>query len=405
MSRILIMSSGSPCRNPRPLKEAETLGRAGHEVTLLTVSESPELDAMEQTLTAGAPFHHESVGRNSGGISKFFRRVRVRLAMQATAAGFPSLHALGQVGPLRHRALALPADLTIVHNEIPFWIGCDLLRLGRRVAADFEDWHSEDLLPDARRSRPLKPLRQLERHLLLNAAYTTTTSTALSAALAARHNAPPPQVLTNSFPLQPAPRSVPPGTPPTFFWFSQTLGPGRGLEHFLAAWSLTHEPSRLVLLGEPCDGYKAQLLNCVSQNFRSRIDFQPLVSPAALPALIAKHDIGLALEQPFIRNRDLTITNKILQYLNAGLAVVASNTAGQREVLANEPSAGIIVETHETTAFAQALDLLLADHTSLSARQTAARRLAAQKYCWEREAPLLNELITTALAKPSSPKT
>ena len=67
MSRILIISSGSPCRNPRPLKEAETLGRAGHDVTLLTVSESPALDAMEDALTAGASFRHESVDRNSAG--------------------------------------------------------------------------------------------------------------------------------------------------------------------------------------------------------------------------------------------------------------------------------------------------------------------------------------------------
>jgi hypothetical protein len=55
MSRILIISSGSPCRNPRPLKEAEALGRAGHDVTLLTVSESPALDALEQALVAGRP--------------------------------------------------------------------------------------------------------------------------------------------------------------------------------------------------------------------------------------------------------------------------------------------------------------------------------------------------------------
>ncbi len=405
MSRILIMSSGSPCRNPRPLKEAETLGRAGHEVTLLTVSESPELDAMEQALTAGAPFRHEAVGRNPAGIGKFLRRVHVRLAMQATANGLPSLHALGQVGPLRRRALALPADLTLVHNEIPFWIGCDLLRLGRRVAADFEDWHSEDLLPDARRCRPIALLRRLERQLLLTAAYTSTTSNALSAALAARHNAPRPHVLTNSFPLQPDPRSGPPGTPPAFFWFSQTIGPGRGLEHFLAAWSLTQKPSRLVLLGEPCDGYKMRLLDRVPQSFRTRIEFLPLVPPEKLPSLIAKHDIGLALEQPFIPNRDLTVTNKILQYLNAGLAVVASNTAGQREVLADMPTAGIIVETHETTAFAKALDLFLAGPTSLSTRQTAARHLAAQKYCWEHEAPTLTELVTTALAKPAKLRT
>ena len=41
-------------------------------------------------------------------------------------------------------------------------------------------------------------------------------------------------------------------------------------------------------------------------------------------ATVARHDIGLALEQPFIVNRDLTITNKILQYMNAVRALRGS---------------------------------------------------------------------------------
>jgi glycosyltransferase involved in cell wall biosynthesis len=108
--------------------------------------------------------------------------------------------------------------------------------------------------------------------------------------------------------------------------------------------------------------------------------------------------VGLALEQPFIVNRNLTVTNKILQYLNAGLAIVASDTAGQREVLARQPEAGVIVELHETTRFAETLDSLLADRTALSRRQAAARKLAEDAYCWEREAPRLLALVARVLA-------
>ncbi len=402
MSRILILSSGSPCRNPRPLKEAETLGRAGYQVTLLTVSESPALDALERTLVAGLPFRHESVGRNPGETARFLRRVRQRLAVQATIAGWPTLHALGSVGALRHRALEIPAELTIVHNEIPFWIGCDLLRRGRKVAADFEDWHSEDLLPADRRGRPLAPLRELERQLLLHAAYTTTTSAALSVALAARHGAPAPRVLTNSFPLQRDPRSGPPGSPPAFFWFSQTLGPGRGLEEFCAAWVRTRQPSRLVLLGQPSAGFAARLLAGLPPAFAARITLRPLVPPPELPALIAQHDVGLALEQSAILNRDLTITNKILQYLNAGLAVVATPTAGQREVLAHAPAAGRLIELDSPDATAAALDELIGDRERLAATQRSARAAAETIYSWEREAPRLVALVAAALVRPAS---
>jgi len=42
---------------------------------------------------------------------------------------------------------------------------------------------------------------------------------------------------------------------------------------------------------------------------------------------IAEHDIGFAGEMKHCRSRDLTVTNKILQYLLAGIAVVAGNMA------------------------------------------------------------------------------
>jgi glycosyltransferase involved in cell wall biosynthesis len=151
------------------------------------------------------------------------------------------------------------------------------------------------------------------------------------------------------------------------------------------------------MLGEARPEYAAQLRGLVPEARRSRLEFLPLVLPADLPALIARHDIGLALEQSFIVNRDLTITNKILQYLNAGLVVVASDTAGQREVLTHDPAAGIVVAMHETTIFAAALDELLADRQHLAARQHAARRLAETTYCWEREAPHLLALVAHTL--------
>jgi glycosyltransferase involved in cell wall biosynthesis len=400
MARILIVSSGSPCRNPRPLKEAHALGGAGHDVTLLTVSESPALDAMEAALTAGAAFRHESVGRHRGPVTRLLQRIETRLAVQSTILGWETLRALGPVAALRARVRELPADLTIVHNEIPHWIGCDLLAQGRRVAADFEDWHSEDLMPSDRRGRPLARMREVEQRLLREAAYVSTTSHALSAALAARYGGRPPFVLANAFPLQPDPHVAGAGGPPTFFWFSQTIGPGRGLEEFFAAWRLTTAPSRLALLGNVRARYDRHLLALVPEAFRSRVSFLPLVPPAALPGVIARHDLGLALEDSSITNRDLTITNKVLQYLNAGLAVVASGTTGQREVINRAPGAGILVDLARPPELAAQLDALLADPARLAAIGRAARQAAETTYCWEREAPRLLAQVEAALARP-----
>jgi glycosyltransferase involved in cell wall biosynthesis len=400
--RILIITNGHLCRNPRPLKEAYTLGCAGYDVTVLGVRDHAASEIPDRDLLQGAPFRHESVdmlpGFATGRVTVFRRRLLLWAARRAAAkTGLPTIHALGPAGALLRHARLLPADLTIVHNEVPHWVGTRLLGDGRHVAADFEDWHSEDLLPAQRAQRPLGLLRRVEQTLLTQAVYTTTTSHALAAALHARYGGRFPVVITNSFPLQRDPHSGLPGVPPSFLWFSQTLGPGRGLEIFLESWVRTAVSSRLVLLGEPSAGFAEKVRNRLPPERQTSVSLLPPVPPTALPALIASHDIGLALERTEIPSRDLTITNKILQYLNAGLAVMASDTAGQREVLARAPDAGLLVNLSDVAATAAALDQLLGDRAELMRRQQAARRLAEEVYCWEKESPRLLSLVAEAL--------
>lgn len=397
-ARILIVTSGNPCNNPRPLKEAWTLGRAGYDVTLLGFTAGPTYDALDRTLTAGAPFRHESVPEPRS----FFIRAGQWLARRAVPFGLETVYALGAPGALLRRARTHAADLIIVHNEVPHWIGTRLLRAGRRVAADVEDWHAEDLLPDARRHRPLRLLRQIEACLLRDAVYTTTTSAVLANALHSTYGGRRPGVITNAFPLQPDYRRESTAETPVFFWFSQTVGPGRGLEAFFDAWALTRQSSRVVLLGDPVLGYVETTLNRLPPAWRTRVQFRPRVAPADLPAVIAEHDIGLALEVSSIASRDLTITNKILQYLNAGLAVIASDTAGQREVLAQAPNAGVIVDLRDTAQTARALDALLTDRALLTGSQRAARQLAENVYCWEKEEAKLTATVATAVGSSLS---
>ncbi len=403
--KILIISNGALCRNPRVVKEASALAAAGYAVTVLTVRNHAPSEAADREILRTAGFQRRTVDMLPGETNAtrvWLRRFRLWLARRAARhCRIRSMESLGPARALLAEARRTTADLTIVHNEVPHWVGTQLLAEGRRVAVDFEDWHSEDLLPEDRTSRPLERLREIERVLLSKAAYVSTTSLALARGLQLRYGSDLPVVISNSFPLQPDPRVASTTAAPAFFWFSQTLGPGRGLELFLAAWAKTSRPSRVVLLGEDRGRFSERLLALLPETHRGRVSFLALVPPSELPSVIARHDIGLALEQPFIVNRDLTITNKILQYLNAGLAVVASNTAGQREVLAHDPAVGVLVNLSETTEFAAELDALLSDRAALAARQQAARQLAEKTYCWEQEAPRLVATVQAALAQPA----
>jgi glycosyltransferase involved in cell wall biosynthesis len=270
---------------------------------------------------------------------------------------------------------------------------------------DLEDWYSEDLLPADRRSRPLRLLRRAEEFALWHAVYTSTTSASMAAAMAESFHCPTPLVLRNTFPLQPHSRlDRPAGTaPPAFIWFSQTVGPGRGLEPFLDAWAQTTPPSTVTFLGDVRPGYPDELLARVPPARREAVRFLAPVSPAELPGKLAEFDVGLALESQQPRNHDLTISNKIYQYLNAGLAVVATDTVGQIEVMRAAPAVGVLVAANDPAAYAGHLNALLGDRGRLRGCQAAARAAATAEFCWEQETPRLLAAVAAALREPLRP--
>jgi glycosyltransferase involved in cell wall biosynthesis len=406
MPSILILAAGPLCRNPRVLKEATTLGNAGYEVCVTAIENAERSEQYDRRLLQAAPFRRVALDRLSRRpltrLTAFSERAHGWLARRAVRLGIESPHSLGPYSALRRLALRNPADLTIVHAELPFCVGVSLISTGRRVAADFEDWHSRDLLPESRSARPLRLLERYEGLLMRRSAYTSAPSDAMATALQGAYGGKKPIVIPNTFALQPAPPPLPRQRPPSFFWYSQTTGPGRGLEQFLKAWALTREPSRVCLLGDISEAYRDLLARLVPEDRRGRLAFLPIVSPEALPGLIATHDVGLALEPDTPESRYLTTTNKVFQYLNAGLAILATPTAGQREVISRVPGSGLLIDLGNPGALSAQLDALLADPGRLTAMGGAARDAAVRQFSWERTAPVLLEAVAGVLGAANS---
>ena len=402
--KILILTSAHLCRNPRVVKEATTLGAAGYDVTVMSLSVQSRFERMDQELMRELPFKRVTIDysadRASMRVADFLQRGATWITRRlCRVLGVETAQTLGPASTLLRFARSFPADLTIVHTEIPIWAAQYLIRDGRRVAVDVEDWYSEDLLYADRQSRPIKLLRHAEEAALRQAVYSSATAQSMADALTTAYQCPPPIVIRNSFPLQSRSRVDTPAATgaPRFIWFSQTIGPGRGLELFFAAWARTKQPSKVYLLGDERPGYRQKLLNRLPPARRGDLHFIPLVTPEQLPRKLAEFDIGLALEPRWPLNRNITITNKILQYMNAGLAVIATDTAGQKEVMAAAPDCGLLITAHETTEYAQQLDALLGDRARLRATQFAARAAAEREFCWERETPRLLAAVARAL--------
>jgi glycosyltransferase involved in cell wall biosynthesis len=398
---IVVIAAGHVCRNPRVAKEAATLAASGYDVTVLGVKAIRSAERLDAAMLAAGGYRREiAIDLTARTLSSFTQRLRTKLARAGTrCVGRQSSEALGPSQRLLRSARALNPDLVIAHGEAGLWAGWRLIREGFRVAVDFEDWYSEDLPEADRMRRPIRLLKRLEREALRMAKYTTTTSVALSAAMQAEYGGTKSGVITNSFPLGPVSEvNTNPGTRPlSMIWFSQTVGPHRGLEEFFALWSRCRVEARLNLMGTVQDGFEARLRGMLSAEKNAALQFLPSVPPWELPGVLARHDVGLALERPFCPNKDLTITNKILQYLNAGLAVAATETEGQREVLAHSGEAGIFINSGRGGTPAE-MERLLSDPVALARAKRAARELAETRYCWERETPHLLELVAGAFS-------
>jgi glycosyltransferase involved in cell wall biosynthesis len=117
-----------------------------------------------------------------------------------------------------------------------------------------------------------------------------------------------------------------------------------------------------------------------------------------LPAKIAEHDIGYAGEVADIPSRNLTATNKIFQYLQGGLAVVASDTDGQKEVAKLAGEAVTLYASASTEELHSCLARVIANPGQLAAAKSAASLVAADSLSWSMEKPRLLDSVLRVLA-------
>ena len=402
--KVVILTGTHLCTNPRVLKEAGTLSKAGYEVTVLGAWLDASLKERDRALASTFAFV-PAIDITEGGSCRLAYRARSKLAsLSYRLSGIENRWQLGYAYcEQRRAAMARSADLYVAHLEQGMAVGVDMLRRGFNVAVDMEDWFSEDLPPEARRSRPIRLIRWLETQLLNCGAYSSCPSRAMSVALAQRYGCPAPAVIYNAFPwgdrqsIDHAYKDRYDLRIPSIHWFSQTLGQGRGLEDLFAALAYLKNGVQIHLRGLLAPGFEQWLSSCLPEKWRGRISIHRPVANEKLLSRIAEHDIGFAGEMKFCRSRDLTITNKILQSLLGGLAVIASDTAGQQEVAALAPDAVSLYPSGEAQALAKRIDELVESPDRLMKAKGAALKHAQETFCWELQEDRFLQLIDGAL--------
>lgn len=394
MARVAMMVWNTFQNDARVLKEAQTLISQGHEVVVHALH-TPGDTVQRETLAGGvrvvrvvrSPFWRWRQRWFRGGAA-----AQVATAATLGPSGGAATSPAGHVGLLR-RSVWIATRLTtharflvamvrmrpdVVHahdvNTLPTaWLAARLSR-ARLVYDAHEISTSREGYQSFRRLAA-----SVERFVMPRADGTITTTDRRAAFFARAYGVPRPLVLQN----RPRKQTVTGGTrirdelgldrPWPIVLYQGGLQPGRGLDRIVDAAARVPE-AWFVFIG---GGRMAPELEgqVRALGLEGRVRFIPTVSLEDLPSYTESADIGVQAIENTCLNHSTTDSNKLFEYVAAGLPVVASRFPEIRKVI-SEFDLGLLIRSDDTAALTEAINKLvkdeqLRDHYASNARQAA----------------------------------
>jgi glycosyltransferase involved in cell wall biosynthesis len=409
--RVCLVSPRHLSTNPRLVKEARALRSAGHAVHIVH-GRFTRWGADNDQLMAG---DHGSLtairfGPTEASKADYFRQSLVRRSAHALLhAGVKTLGLIEAAHAPAMRELAIrtsdiEADLYIAHYVAALPAAARAAAKHHAVYAfDAEDFHLGDLPDVHRHAREKSIIRAIEGRYLPGAAYVTAASPLIAEAYSQTYRIPAPVVLLNCFPRKNAPPASSPrgeATPgPSLYWFSQTIGAGRGLECAIEAIARASSKPHLYLRGAFADGYESTIRSKArSAGVTDRLHVLEPAHPDHLEQLGAQYDLGYVSELAETHNRQIALTNKLFSYLISGIPAVASDIRSHR-LLA--PQLGPAIElfgANDSRSLASILDGFLENPVRLAAARNHAWKLGQDCYNWETERDRFLGLIDSIAA-------
>ncbi len=410
--RICLLTPGHLATNPRLVKEADALSGAGYDIVVVctrfldwaTVQDA-SFEGRPWKVTATIPFGPLAPRRWR--LKQVLRQRLARVALSAglgtTAVREAEWHPASP--DITSAALAVKADLYIAHYPAALPAAARAAaRHGSLYAYDAEDFHLGDLPELPHHAAEKARLRAIEARYLPGVAYVSAASPGIADAYVAEYGITRPTEILNVFPLGNAPVSATPrGTMepgPSLYWFSQTIGPARGLEAAVAAIGQANSKPHLYLRGRPAVGYLDHLRSlAASASHSARIHVLEIAPPHQLERLSACFDLGLVGETSHTVNRAICLTNKVFSYLLAGVPPLMSATPAHVALAEMHQLQKLLFPIDGTNALASRLDELFEHPQLLEGLRTKCFVLGQERYNWERESRVLLDLVSRTITR------
>ncbi|MCG6887710.1 MAG: hypothetical protein LJE74_10915 [Proteobacteria bacterium] len=414
MANIVLLSTGQPVTNPRLVKEADALAGQGHHVTAYCSWWAKWAMPLDKQLLQTRHWHCEYAGGLPGQVRYRWTRWRYGLAKRlvaATGMGSATLIANATLSRTTPELIAAarhhPADLYIGHNlgALPAVIA-GASQHGGRAVFDLEDWYTGMGETGVSAFPWQRQLNEVEEKYIPACDCLLAASEGIAAVYRKKYDLPV-HTLLNTFPADWAADEAAENSrgPLQLFWFSQTIGAGRGLEDVVAAMARMKPGSiELHLLGDWQPGYQTTLFGHAKTHGldTSVLHAYPPCYPEDIPRFAAQFDVGLALEPGVSWNNSVALSNKIFTYFLAGNAIVATATPGQQQFLEPLPQTGFVYKPGDIETLQQGLQKLGTDRQYLMQLRRQSLELGRTRYNWDIESKELLTCVSALLEKPAS---
>jgi glycosyltransferase involved in cell wall biosynthesis len=363
----------------RVRKEASTLTAAGYRVVVIGCAY--ELETTRRRRGEGADFVQVPLGSRAGSISILSRaKTLLRLWLAAIRTPARAYHA--------HNIHPLPAA----------WLASKIRRA--RLVYDAHELYGESADPGRLAAAVSRLNGALERFAVRRSDVVITTNRLRASVLKERHEREI-LVLENVPRLVQEIRPLDPGFPagkPTLLYQGGIYAIARGFRETIQA---LHELDdvHFVVLGFGRE-HDLELIRrwAAEEGLEERVHLFPPRPPRELVRTAACATVGLVPIR--LRNTSSLTgdTNKLFEYLMAGIPVAASDLPEIRRVIsAGRPPVGEFFDVSSPASIAEAVRRILADPEEYKARRREARRLAVERYNWEAQEPRLLQAYRTIL--------
>jgi glycosyltransferase involved in cell wall biosynthesis len=407
---ICLVTSTHVSYNPRLTKEADALAAAGYDVRVVAMNVEKWRGQLDDELVRSKLWSLQRISARREHFRGTFRRTIAALRQKYYRVLRHSADAYSRYNKELFRAAARkPADLYIAHNlpALPATVRAAQLH-GAKLGFDAEDFHRGEYreLDETAGLRALTA--RIEAKYIPQCDYVTAASEGISEAYAGELNIHKPVTILNVFPRADRFGRTPlfeldherSGEELSLYWYSQVIGPDRGLADALRATALLRPRVRLHVRGQwsSSDYQKVFGREVAALGIADRVQALSPVSPNQLIERAAQHDVGLALEPGDRLNNRIATSNKLFSYMLAGLALAATDVEGQSRILKEAEGAGFLYPSGSPEVLADKLNKWLDDPVALAQAKERSRFFGETRYCWEIESAKFLEVIARVLS-------